>query len=296
MHEAKQMRIRKRLTTRTRACAFLVFTATCAFGQLGPPSGQAQTTTRANQLPLSGRSGQSGSVIDTEAPVPGTTNSVNTINPAVQVQGPYSGSATGKAPFPNQLSLRDAIARGLEYNLGAVGLAQAVQQAHGETRVARSALLPNLNGSLTETVEQLDLEAVGLRFKSPIPGFNIPAIVGPFNYFDLRASLSQTVVDLTAWNNYRSATENLRANQLSGKDARDLVVLAVGGAYLQVITAAARVQSAHAQLDTAKALFEQTSQQRVVGLVAQIDVNRSRVQMLTQQQRMISLENDLAKQ
>ena len=38
------------------------------------------------------------------------------------------------------------------------------------------------------------------------------------------------------------------------------------------------------------------SQQRAVGLVAQIDVNRSHVQMLTQQQRLVSLQNDLAKQ
>ncbi len=290
------MRTRKRLIVRTTISASILFTATCAFAQLAPPSGQGQGPTRANQLPLSGRSGQSGSVTATESPVPGTTTSVNTINPTVQVQGPYSGSAAGKMPFSGKLSLHDAIERGLQYNLGAVGIAQAVQQAHGETRVARSALLPNLNGNLSETVEQLNLQVVGLRFKSPIPGFSIPSVVGPFNYFDLRASLSQTVVDLTAWNNYRSATENLRANQLSGKDARDLVVLAVGGAYLQVITAAARVQSAHAQLETANALLQQTSQQRAVGVVAQIDVNRSRVQMLTQQQRLISLENDLAKQ
>jgi outer membrane protein TolC len=33
-----------------------------------------------------------------------------------------------------------------------------------------------------------------------------------------------------------------------------------------------------------------------VGLVAQIDVNRSQVQVLTQQQRLVSLQNDLAKQ
>src|SRR5439155_8936903 len=86
------------------------------------------------------------------------------------------------------------------------------------------------------------------------------------------------------------------ANEFSARDAQDLVVFAVSGAYLQVIAAAARAQSARAQLETAKALYQQTSQQRGVGLVAQIDVNRSRVQMLTQQQRLVSLENDLAKQ
>jgi outer membrane protein TolC len=295
MHQITQMRNRRALSLRAAGCASIVLMAASAFGQL-PAAGQAPGPARANPLPLSGRTGQSGGVTAAESPVPGTTNSVNTVNPTVQVEGPYSGSATGKAAFSGKLSLDDAIRRGLAYNLGAVGIAQAVQQAHGETRVARSALLPNLNGSLTETVEQVDLQAFGLRFSLPVRGFSIPSVVGPFNYFDLRASLSQTVVDVTAWNNYRSAGENLRANRLSGNDARDLVVLAVGGAYLQVITAAARVESVRAQLATAKALYEQTSQQRAVGLVAQIDVNRSRVQMLTQQQRLISLENDLSKQ
>jgi outer membrane protein TolC len=65
---------------------------------------------------------------------------------------------------------------------------------------------------------------------------------------------------------------------------------------LQVIAASARVQSARAQLETANSLYQQTSQQRSVGLVAQIDVNRSHVQMLTQQQPLVSLQNDLVKQ
>jgi outer membrane protein TolC len=135
-----------------------------------------------------------------------------------------------------------------------------------------------------------------LRFSSPIPGFGIPSIVGPFNFFDLRARLSQTVYDSAALNNYRSASELVRANEFSIRDARDLVVLAVGGAYLQVITARARVRSAQAQLDTADALYKQTAQQRQVGLVAQVDLDRSEVQLLTQKQRLTSLQNDFAKQ
>jgi outer membrane protein TolC len=280
-----------------RSSLALILTASYAFAQL--PSGGAQSQgTRANQLPVSGRSGQNGSVTATESAVPGTTTSVNTINPSVQVQGPYAGSVNGtvKRPFSGKLSLREAIERGLEYNLSAAGFAQAVAQARGERRAARSALLPNLNGNLSETVQQTNLEAFGLRFQSPVPGFSIPTVVGPFNYFDLRASLSQSVADLTAWNNYRAAKENERSNEFSAKDARDLVVLGVGGAYLQVVAARARVQSAHAQLDTATALLRQTTEQHNVGLVAQIDVNRSRVQMLTQRQRLVSLENDLSKQ
>jgi outer membrane protein TolC len=262
-----------------------------------PIVGQSQST-QPVQLPLSGRASQTGSVKATESPVPGTTTSVNTLNATIQVQGPYSGSTRGFAnqPFSGKLSFREAIERGLAYNLGAVGLIQAANQAHGQVGVSRSALLPNLIGDLAETVQQTNLRALGVRFNAPILGFSIPTVVGPFNYFDLRARLSQSVVDLTAWNNYKSSRENFRAAQLSARDARDLVVLAVGGSYLQVIAAKARVQSARAQLETANALYDQAAQQRKAGVLAQVDADRTQVQALTQQQRLFSLENDLAKQ
>jgi outer membrane protein TolC len=277
--------------------AFAVATRGFAQGPAAPRSNQSQGT-QTTLLPLSGRNAQTGSVIAVESPIAGTTNSVNTINPTVQVQGPYSGSAhsTTKLPFSGKLSLREAIERGLDFNLGAVGLSNAARQAQGQSQVARSALLPNLSGNLTETVEQINLRASGIKFRSPIPGFVFPTIVGPFNVMDARASLTQSIFDMTARNNYRSANEVYHANQFSARDARDLVVLAVGGAYLQVIATKERVKSAHAQLDTANALYQQNSQKRGVGLVAQVDVDRSQVEALAQQQRVTSLENDLAKQ
>lgn len=275
----------------------MIFMATLASAQLGAPQSSSQGAS-ANQLPLSGKAGQSGGVTATQSAVPGTTTSVNTVNPTIQVQGPFAGStrSTTAMPFSGTLSLREAIQRGLQYNLGPVNLAQAVRQAHGQSVVARSSLLPNLNGSLAETVEQLNLKANGVRVTSPVPGFGIPSIVGPFNFFDLRARLTQNIFDRAALNNYRSANEVIRANQQSVRDARDLVVLGVGGAYLQVIAAKARVESARAQLDTATALYQQTLQQRNVGVVAQVDLDRSEVQQLTQKQRLVSLQNDLAKQ
>ena len=80
------------------------------------------------------------------------------------------------------------------------------------------------------------------------------------------------------------------------KDAEDLVVLAVGGAYLQAIAANARLESARAQLETANALYQQTMMQLQFGKAAQIDVNRSHVEVLVDQQRLVTLQNELAKQ
>lgn len=268
-----------------------------AQAQFGQPAAAPQGTV-ANQLPLSGRTSQTGTVSVTQSPVPGTTTSVNTLNTSVQTSGAFAGSANGaaKTPFSGKLSLREAIQRGLDYNLGTIGSATALRQALGQARVVRSALLPNLNATLSETEQQLNLAIVGIGLRSPIAGFSIPTVVGPFNYFDLRARLSQSIVDVTAWKNYGSSKEVARAGRFTLQDAQSLVALSVGGAYLQTIAAKARVDSAKAQLETANTLFRQTSQERGVGLVAQTDVNRSRVQMLTQQQRLTTLQNELSKQ
>jgi outer membrane protein TolC len=259
-------------------------------------SGSSSGSSTAVALPASGRNNQGGSVGADEQPVPGTTTSVNTLNPTVQISGPYSGSArsTTAMPFSGKLSLQEALERGLTYNLGAVGLAQSVRQNSAQVTIARSALLPNLNSNLSETVEQNDLAALGLRIS--VPGFHIPTIVGPFNYFALQATLSQTVANLTQLNNYRSAQATARAGNYSLRDARDLVTLAVGGAYLQTLAAQARVEAAQAQLDTANAVLHQSTEQNAEGVLAQLNVDQNQVRTLTQQQQIITLRNDLAKQ
>jgi outer membrane protein TolC len=285
-----------RLIQAASTLLLLMLASAPAVAQAGAPNAPSQGTL-ATQLPLYG-AGQNGSVAATQSPVPGTTTSVNTLNTSVQVTGAYAGgtSSTAKMPFTGKLSFLEAIQRGLDYNLGAEGVAQAMRQAQGQTKVARSSLLPNLSATASETVQQTNLKVVGLRFNLPVPGFSIPTIVGPYNYFDLRAHLTQTIGDMTAWKNYRSAQELAHSQEYALKDARDLVVLAVGGSYLQVVAAKARLASAQAQLTTATALYQQASQQRAVGVLAQTDVNRSHVQVLTQQERLESLRNDLAKQ
>ena len=177
-------------------------------GQIGgAPSGQQPS--RAQQLPLSGRT-DSGSVTSSQTPAtgPGGATSVNTINPSIEVQGSFEGSTpTGSASSrPLSLTLEDAIKRGLTYNLGAIGAGEAGRLARAQRLAAVAQLLPDVLGNVHETVQQIDLAAQGLRINLPIPGFHFPAIVGPFNYFDLRANLSENV-SLTNVRNWRSSQE-----------------------------------------------------------------------------------------
>src|ERR1700693_4913650 len=170
----------RRLAGRLPLFAAALLFAAPVFAQLGPPPGSSQGT-QAVQLPLSGRTAQtSGTVKTSEAPAPSTTATVNTLSPNVQVQGAYAGSTPGvaKMPFSGKLGLQEAIKRGLAYNLGQTGATQAMRQAQGQSKVALSSLLPNLNGTMTENVQTSDLKALGFRFS--FPGFAIPNVIGPF--------------------------------------------------------------------------------------------------------------------
>jgi outer membrane protein TolC len=285
----------------------MVLTPAMALAQLGARASSSSTSV-ATQLPLSGRTAETGSAAAAQTPIPGATTSVNTINTTVQVSGPYAGSAprVRQQPFSGKLSFREAMQRGLEYNLGTVGLATAVRQARGQAAVSRSNLLPNLSAAFRQNYLTTDIATTGIQgaIGNAIAGsfgghgtpLRLPNVVGPISYFDLRATLTQNLVDLTALNNYRSSRYVVQANAEAMADARDTVVLAVGASYLQVIAAKARVASEKAQLETSDAVYHQTLERRGAGLAAQLDLNQDRVRAQTERQRLATLENDLYRQ
>jgi outer membrane protein TolC len=234
---------------------------TLAFFCLAASELFAQTPSNPIQLPSSGRGLQPGSVSTTQSTVnAGGQNTVNLINGSVNVQGPYQGSVPSGAAtgVGIDLSLLEALRRALNYNLGVVNVTEGVRQARAQRLAFSSQLLPQINGSLRETVQQTDLVALGLR-PSIFPG--VPSIIGPYNYFDFRATLTQTVADLTRLHNLRASTENARAAEFAARDTRDLVVLAVTGSYLQVIAAASRVRVAEAAVRTSEATYQQATDQ-----------------------------------
>ncbi len=144
-----------------------------------------------------------------------------------------------------------------------------------------------------EAVQTESLTALGL--KPNVIHLPIPAVIGPFNYFDLRASASQSVFNFSSLEKERASSETLKAAQFSFKDAREMVVLAVGNSYLQAIAAAARVETAEAQVTSAQALYNKAADQQKAGLSPAIDALRSQVELQTRQQQLIVARNDLAK-
>jgi len=192
-----------------------------------------------------------------------------------------------------QVDFKEAIERGLRNNLGLLLASDQAQASRGQRWQALAELLPNISIRGQEALQTLSLTALGFRGNIfPVP---VPRVIGPFNYFDLRASASQSVFSYRSLEKERAASENLKAAQLSLKDAREVVVLAVGNSYLQAIAAAARVDTALAQVTSAQALNQRAMDQQKAGLTPAIDALRSQVELQTRQQQLIVARNELAK-
>jgi outer membrane protein TolC len=227
------------------------------------------------------------------APPSSTSSSSSTSLPvAPQTQSSFQGSVPGKLePGVLQISLQGAVDRGLKTNLGLLLSDQDVGSARGARWKKLSSLLPNITTTSYADGSQVDLAEFGFN---SIPGVSIPTIIGPFGYYDSRAYLTQSLLDLNAINNTHAATQSLKAAQYTAKDARDLVVLAVGFNYLQAIADASRIESVSAQVNTAQALYNQASDQVNAGTSPAIDGLRAQVELKTRQQQLIQAKNDFA--
>jgi outer membrane protein TolC len=233
------------------------------------------------------------------AQAPGTTtsSSSSSIPSPYQISTPqqtgsgFQGSVIEEKPVPGllPLSLDDAIGRGLKHNLGYILSTENTTNANGSRLQELQALLPTVNASVKESVQQVNLAAEGLR----IPGF--PTIIGPFGYTDIRATLDWSLLNVASLQNYLAAKHNFRSAKLSVEDARDMVVLTVGNAYLLVIADKARIDSAQAQVDTSKVSLDQAVQNHQAGTAPLLDELRARVDYQTQQQTLISAQNTYEK-
>jgi outer membrane protein TolC len=203
----------------------------------------------------------------------------------------FQGSVvTGAAsPQPVGLSLDDAIQRGLKANLGIILSGTQSDAARAQRLSQLQSLLPSIDFNAKESVQQVDLPAEGLR----IPG--LPTIIGPFGYTDVRASLTWSLVNINSLRTYLADRHNFAAAQLSAQDARDMVVLTVGNAYLLVLADQTEVSSAQAQVDTSKVSLDQAVANHQAGTAPELDELRARVDYQSQEQQLIAAQDALEK-
>lgn len=199
----------------------------------------------------------------------------------------------GREALP--LSLKKAVELALapEGNTRLQLAREAIRQARAREAEARSALLPQVSGAVSEESMTQNLAARGIRFSLPVPGFSIPAFVGPFTVIDARASVTQTVFDFGAVRRYQAARMAAGAVQAESESTTEQTMEQVARAYLAALHAQAVLDTARANVKLAEELKALAVSQHKAGSGTGIEVTRADVQLANDEQRLTVAESDL---
>jgi outer membrane protein TolC len=189
---------------------------------------------------------------------------------------------------PLKLTLKDAVALALKQNPQVILANIEVSQSQQDRLVARSALLPQVDAAVSETVNRLNLHtAIGL----PFPGF--PTHVGPFEVFQGGIGFKAPIFDLTLWRRYKSSQMGIDSRRAQETSAREESVLLVVSQYLGCQRAAAEVAAAQSRAALAQAVYDQSADLQKNGVGTGIDTLRANVQLQNEKQRVIVAHTQL---
>lgn len=184
-----------------------------------------------------------------------------------------------------KLTLPEAVEMARRNNLQARLARERRQEAGAMKDMARSALLPNLHGASYQMDLTVNLAAMGFSPKN-LPGIPIPLFVGPFNRFDARVQLVQSIFSLASWKRFQAGRHGATAAAHAERQALQLVTAATALAYLTVLEAEQNVAAAEADVQLAERLLELARSRREAGVATGVDVARAETRLAGQRVRL----------
>ena len=188
------------------------------------------------------------------------------------------------------LTLQQAMELALENNIQTQLAREGILQAEGEKGLGLSALLPNLSGSAYQSNLTSNLAAMGLT-QSSFPGLH--PFIGPFNRFDARIQLVQSVFNLASIRRYQASVHGLALARVEERSAEQQVMIAAVLSYLAVIEARQSVEAAEADVHLAERLLELAASQHNAGVATGIDVVRAETRLAGQEVRLAQARTEM---
>jgi outer membrane protein len=190
------------------------------------------------------------------------------------------GPVVAFAQAPVRLSFAAAVAQ-------AAGRAPAVSlagfradAARARLRQTRASLLPGLSASAGWVSQTLNKDAFGIKFPGA-PGFPTDKRVGPFDLYDARLHLTQTLFDYASVVRLRAAHATLTGARADSGASVEAAAGAVALAYLRGARARAAVSARMADSTLAAELVDLARAQKDAGVGTTIDVTRAETQLVS---------------
>ena len=230
----------------------------------------------------------------------------------------WAGAAAPREPMRLSLKRAVEIATSPEGNTYIQLSDETVKQAKSRSQQARSALLPDIEAQASETIAMRSLAALGLDLATsqtllgaennltgtfaPVEKelldqiiHNIPRVVGPFNSVDVRARLSQSVLDFSNIRRYQASRAAVRAAKNDRGNTDDSISATVAKTYLAALRTDADVEAYQANVALSEAVLKQSENQKSAGTGTGIEVTRAKVQLSNEKQRLLMVQNDRTK-
>ncbi len=215
---------------------------------------------------------------------------------ACLVAAPLTVGAQAPSPPPLRLSFADAV-RLASGEVPVVALATLrTNEADARVRQARAALLPSLAVSGAWLNRTFNSKSLGIDFSFPLPSggtASLPDLIGPFNNYDARFNVTQTLFDWSSVRRVRAAGAQADGSRAERGVTVETSVLTAAIAYVRAVRAQAVVGARQADSAIAAELVGLAEAQRAAGVSPAIDVTRAQAQLATAQGLLLVAKNQL---
>lgn len=136
-----------------------------------------------------------------------------------------AASASAQQQGSMSLSLSQALKMALTRHVDVIIANERVDQALARIQENSSPLLPQLKGTVSETRQTRDLRSAGI----PLPG---KPLVGPFNVYDARVRLTQTIFDPSAMTRFKASQQGQVLSVAQQKKTQQDVLVLVAALFI----------------------------------------------------------------
>jgi outer membrane protein TolC len=201
-----------------------------------------------------------------------------------------AGACAQTAVSPPGLTLAQAVGQALKNNLQAKLAEERTLESRAQRGIGLSALLPNVSGAAYQMSLTENLAAQGLS-ASIFPG--VPAFIGPFNRFDARFEMVQSLFNLASIRRYQATRYGVQLAEQQRRLAEQQVTTATILTYVGLLEAGQSVAAAESNVQLAQWLLDLAMNQRNAGIATGLDVARAETRLASQQVQLTQARTNL---
>jgi outer membrane protein len=198
-------------------------------------------------------------------------------------------AAAQTAGAPRPLSLAQAVREATQNAPGVQLAGYQVDAARARAGETRADLLPTFSIDGTWLNRSENLASFGLS----VPG--IPSFIPPFDNWDARVRLSQTVFDYAGWQRLRAQGYQTAGSLADRSAAAQAAARTAGLAYLAAVRASALLGAREQDSSLAAELLSLAQAQLQAGVSAPLDVTRARTELVAVEGDLITARNQRRK-